>query len=199
MHYLSTDKVEELVTKPTAYDKLLNCIKERASYGDKQYPEVARRLGRVGSVELKAVGANGTQSSTNTQYMQTSVRELKRYMNSKYLQMSRFLLHRPLSNSSTLPSLARNQQHIGKTFVFFCDNGATYKDLLHQIATENAGRGLEKDIKQSVNEKLAVKLNTAIDPEDAHAIGIKYLKRFWRLNVFQSYRRKKKQEGVIGE
>ena len=52
-----TDKVEELVTKSTAYDKLLNCIKERASYGDKQYPEVARRLGRVGSVELKAVGA----------------------------------------------------------------------------------------------------------------------------------------------
>ena len=57
MHYLSTDKVEELVTKQTAYDKLLNCIKELASYGDKQYPEVARRLRRVGSIELKAVGA----------------------------------------------------------------------------------------------------------------------------------------------
>ena len=52
-----TDEVEELVTKPTAYDKLLNCIKERAWYGDKQYPEVVRHLGCVGSVDLKAVGA----------------------------------------------------------------------------------------------------------------------------------------------
>ena len=63
---------------------------------------------------------------------------------------------------------------------------------MHQIATENAGRGLEEAIKQSGNEKLAVKLNTAINPEDAYAIDIKYLKRCWSLNVFHADRRHRK-------
>ena len=59
---------------------------------------------------------------------------------------------------------------------------------MHQIATENAGRVLEEAIKQSGNEKLAVKLNTAINSEDVHAIDIKYHKRCWRLNVFHANR-----------
>ena len=68
--------------------------------------------------------------------------------------------------------------------VFFCDNGATYKDPLHQIATENAGRGLEEAIKQWGNEKLAVKLKTAINPEDVHAIDIKISQTLLEIECF---------------
>ena len=50
-------KLKNWLQNQLLYDKLLNCIKESASYGDKQYPEVVRRFRRVGSVELKAVGA----------------------------------------------------------------------------------------------------------------------------------------------
>ena len=37
-----------------------------------------------------------------------------------------------------------------------------------------------------------MKLNTAINSEDAHAIDIQYHKRCWRLNVFHANRRHRK-------
>ena len=84
-----------------------NCIKERASYGDKQYPEVARYLGRVDSVELNAVGATWHLKCHKDAVHADKCQRAKRDMDSKYLQSSLFLLHRQLSNSSkSLHSLA---------------------------------------------------------------------------------------------
>ena len=60
---------------------------------------------------------------------------------------------------------------------FFCDVGATKGNPLHTVATENAGRALKKAAELSDNKRLCVKLNTGINPEDAHAIDIKYHKR----------------------
>ena len=42
---------------------------------------------------------------------------------------------------------------------FFCDVGATKGDPLHIVATENAGRALEKAVELSNNERLCVKLD----------------------------------------
>ena len=167
-----TDEVAEFVTKPTAYDKLLNCIKERASYGDKQYSEVARRLGRVGSVKLKAVGATLHQKCHKDAGHADKCQRAK----IRYEQQISSKQSLPTS-SSTLefinPAFTRSQSTQYRKDVFlFRDNEATYKDPLHQIATENAGRGLKEAIKQHGNEKLAVKLNMAINTEDAHAIDI---------------------------
>ena len=48
---------------------------------------------------------------------------------------------------------------------------------LHIVSTENAGGALKKAVELNDNEKLCVKLNTGINPEDAHAIDIEYHKR----------------------
>ena len=72
---------------------------------------------------------------------------------------------------------------------FFCDVGATKGNPFHTDATENAGRALKKAVELSDNERLSVKLNTGINPEDAHAIDIKYHKRCWAKYVTHVHRR----------
>ena len=57
------------------------------------------------------------------------------------------------------------------------------------IATENAGLSLKEAIRKSGDDKLQVKLCTAINPEDAHAIDIKYHKRCWAMHVTNVHRR----------
>ena len=46
---------------------------------------------------------------------------------------------------------------------FFCDGKETYKEPLHQVSTFSAGDSLDTAIRKSQNEKLLVKLSTAVD------------------------------------
>ena len=41
-----------LVENPTTHDKVLQAIRERAQYGDSNYPELSRRLGDLQSPDL---------------------------------------------------------------------------------------------------------------------------------------------------
>ena len=70
-----------------------------------------------------------------------------------------------------------------KNACFFCDGKASYKYPLHDVATSSAGESLNEAIRLSKDDSLRVKLSTAIDAKDAHAIDIKYHKNCWLTNV----------------
>ena len=86
--------------------------------------------------------------------------------------------------------------------VSFCDGPPSYRKNLHTISTFSAGESLRTAIGMSGNDKLAIKLNTAIAPDDAHSIDIKYHKNCWAIHVSHVLRRETSQsssEKVAGE
>ena len=54
---------------------------------------------------------------------------------------------------------------------------------LHSVLTSSAGESLRAAIDMSSNDKLCVKLRSAIDPTDARAIDIKYHGKCWANHV----------------
>ena len=59
---------------------------------------------------------------------------------------------------------------------FFCEEKAKYQNPLHLVSTSSAGSSLDNAVKQSKDPKLLVKLSTALDSTDAHAIDINIIK-----------------------
>ena len=57
------------------------------------------------------------------------------------------------------------------------------RERLREVRTMNAGTSLHDAIELGRNDKLRVKLSTAINATDAHAIDIKYHKNCWTINV----------------
>ena len=82
--------------------------------------------------------------------------------------------------------------------MFFCEKGPRYRETLsmRMVRTKSAGKSLHDAIEISGNEKLRVKLSTSIDLSDAHAIDIKYHKRFWGNNVSTVLRQSQSKTGA---
>ena len=86
--------------------------------------------------------------------------------------------------------------------LFFCDGPPGYRENLHNISTFSAGESLRTAIGMSGNDKLSVKLNTSISPDDAHSIDIKYHKNCWAIHVSHVLRRETSElssEKLAGE
>ena len=66
---------------------------------------------------------------------------------------------------------------------FFCGKGHTDYMPLHKVATDKAGSSLKNAVEKANNNTLKVKLSTAINQEDAHAIDIRYHKKCWATHV----------------
>ena len=80
-------------------------------------------------------------------------------------------------NSDERSILTRSQTSpFSKDVCFFCDCEAGYRETLVNVRTFGAGESLRKAISLSHNEKLTVKMNTALAANDAHSIDIKYHK-----------------------
>ena len=62
-----------------------------------------------------------------------------------------------------------------KNVGFFCEGDAGYRQSLYRVLTSSAGESLRVGSEMSSNDKLRIKLSSAIDPSDAHAIDIKYI------------------------
>ena len=78
----------------------------------------------------------------------------------------------------------RSQSSVyNKQLCFFCDEGPCWNNQLHKVATTSAGESLKKAVELSGNDNWRVKLSTAIDPKDAHAIDIQYHLKCWGKNV----------------
>ena len=86
--------------------------------------------------------------------------------------------------------------------LFFCDGPPGYRENLHNISTFSAGESLRTAIGMLGNDKLSVKLNTSIAPDDAHSIDIKYQKNCWAIHVSHVLRRETSElssEKLAGE
>ena len=84
-----------------------------------------------------------------------------------------------------------------KNVCFFCAGDAGYRQSLHSVLTSSAGESLRAAIEMSSNDKLRVKLSSAIDPSDAHAINIKYHGKCWVNHVTSVLRRGKSQAPAV--
>ena len=66
--------------------------------------------------------------------------------------------------------LVHNQSPMTKCACFFCECKGSAWDPSHDVQTKRAGNNLRTAVEKSANGKLKVKLCTARDPNDAHAI-----------------------------
>ncbi|KAJ7358932.1 hypothetical protein OS493_020773 [Desmophyllum pertusum] len=97
----------------------------------------------------------------------------------------------PRKSIESSPQLTRSKTApYDKTTCFFCDGKATGRYPLHRVSTGPVGESLNEAIKVSGNDILRVKLSTAVDSNDAHAIDIQYHKKCWSSNVTNVLRRK---------
>jgi len=176
---------ESLVEKPNSHEIVLRCVKEWASYGDLSYSETWAKLSTVSPQELEENGAswhrNCYKSACNSGMLK---RAKERY--------TRQLAGPDESRRKSRPTLTVEEDlklTRSKTFphnsnvCFFCDGPSGHRKDLRNVSTFSAGQSLRAAIEVSKNDKLRVKLCTAVDSNDAHAIDIKYHKSCWANNV----------------
>ena len=162
---------ENLVDKPEAHEKNRVSIKECSKYGNLQYTEAWNTL-RFTSVQQFEDG----RASWHRLCYKDAERQLKGPNVSRKKS-------RP-DSSVEIPQQTRSKTSpYYKNVSFFCDGPPSYRKNLHNISTFSAGESLCTAIGMSGNEKLSVKLNTSIAPDDAHSPDIKYHKNCWAIHV----------------
>ena len=178
---------EELVKKPRAYKSVVHFISERADLGDGDYPEIKRRLNNLTDESLKSNNA----SWHRTCYVKTCSKEKCKRAETKFEEQVSLRANptlkdtsQPLNPVSSTNVFTRSKSKPYNSDVcFFCDGEGKRNNPLFRIRTDKAGKNLHEAIKKSNNNELLVKLNTAIDPKDAHAIDIQYHNKCYSLHV----------------
>ena len=174
--------LEPLVQNPVIPENLLHCIRERAKYGDQNYPDISRRLGGITCQELELKSATWHRTCyQKTVHVGMCNRAKERFEK----DIARRIGKREGTNESYMTGNFTRSQSVpyDKDACFFCDSGNLYKNPLHKVATDHAGRSLEEAVKRSGNESYSVKLNTALSLGDAHSIDIKYHRKCWSKHV----------------
>ena len=175
-----SQKEEQLVENPrSSYEALLNAISARSTYGETKYLEIWSTLKDLSSEELKLKKATWhrkcyqdvTHSGMLKRSKERYEKELAGVKEKKRKQESASSATQLLTRSQTSP--------YKKELCFFCDKPAGYRETLTTVRTISAGKSLHDAIELSGNDKLRVKLSTAVDVRDAHAIDIKYHKKRW--------------------
>ena len=72
---------------------------------------------------------------------------------------------------------------LNKDVCFFCQKSGLRRNPLHKASTKRAGKHLRSAVELSNDDSLKVRLNTAIDPTDAHAIDVQYHNNCWNKYV----------------
>lgn len=176
------DDKEEFVRNPDSFNKLLYYIRQRASYNDGNFPQISIRLGDVSEQELKSMRANYHRRCYKNTVHKAMLDRAKLRFDKNATGLHDTESERDGAFSSQI--LTRSQvAPYNRTSCFFCESSGTHKNPLHSVTSSNAGKALNEAIMLSGNEKLRIKLATASDMNDAHAIDIKYHKKCWLLNV----------------
>ena len=192
-------KSENLVEKPEAHEKVLVSIEEWSKYGNPQYTEAWNKLRFTSVRELE----DGRASWHRSCYKDAVHAGMLKRARERYERQLEGPNESRRKSSVEIPQLTRSKTSpYNKNVCFFCDGPPGYRKNLHTISTFSAGESLRTAIGMSGNDKLAVKLNTAIAPDDAHSIDIKYHKNCWAIHVSHVLRRETSQsssEKVAGE
>ena len=192
-------KSENLVEKPEAHEKVLVSIEEWSKYGNPQYTEAWNKLRFTSVRELE----DGRASWHRSCYKDAVHAGMLKRARERYERQLEGPNESRRKSSVEIPQLTRSKTSpYNKNVCFFCDGPPGYRKNLHTISTFSAGESLRTAIGMSGDDKLAVKLNTAIAPDDAHSIDIKYHKKCWAIHVSHVLRRETSQsssEKVAGE
>ena len=170
-----TQTDEELVEKPVSHKKLFDAIQERSCYGDVKFAEVQSFLKGFPFEELvERVSWHRTcyQEATHSGMVR---RAKERYERELCGTNEALEAKQPLTHSKTSP--------YNQDVCFFCDAEGGYRQPPHTVSTLSAGSSLDAAVKKQGDEKLHVKLSTAVDSKDAHAIDIKYHENCWTKHV----------------
>ena len=184
---------ENLVENPVSHEKLLKFIEERVLYGDSQFSEVWTKLKSISPEELIS-----SKASWHRNCYQDAVHtgKLKRVKERHERELSGPDESRRKTRVPEVKQLTRSKTSpYDKNVCFFCEKAPGYRESLHSVCTTSAGQSLQAAIESAGNDKLLVKLSTAIDASDAHAIDVKYHKKCWASNVTSVVRRVSTDKG----
>ena len=176
---------EALVENPRCCESLLNAVNDRVRYGEKRYLEISNKLKSVSQDELKLASWHRKcyQEATHSGMLKRARERFERGLSgpSEAKKKSVPLKIGQFTRSQTTP--------YSKDVCFFCDKPAGYREALRKVSTTRAGKSLHDAIEISGDERLRVKLSTAVDSQDAHAIDIRYHVKCWSNNVVTVLRR----------
>ncbi|XP_068720481.1 uncharacterized protein [Montipora capricornis] len=186
------DKVA-LVDNPAfaSFEKVLTCLEEWASYGDTSYWQAWEKLKLLSpsSLEKEQPSWHRTcyQDVTHSGVLKRAQQRHERQLVGPNESRRKSSVN---VNSDERSILTRSRTSpFSKDVCFFCDCKAGYRETLVNVKTFGAGESLRKAISLSHNEKLTVKMNTALAANDAHSIDIKYHTNCWSKNVSNVLRR----------
>jgi len=175
---------EGLIENPISHEKLLKFIEERVEYGDSQFSDIWIKLQTITPLKLLSNNASWHRKCYQEVVHTGKLERVKQRHERELAGPNESRRKSRVSPATVNTQLTRSQTSpYNKDVCFFCDIGAGYRGTLNSVSTTSAGHSLRAAIELARNEKLLVKLSTAIDASDAHAIDIKYHLRCYANNV----------------
>jgi hypothetical protein len=195
---LICQKEGDLVANPSpaSYEKVVEYIHQRAKYGEEPYPSVSSRIHGLTSENLEASEASWHRDCYATTCHKIKLDRAKQHFeksmqtgkNPKLGQVpGRPTTPTPSSSVTVEPSTApfkwSSSHPFHSAMCFFCQKHDASLGKLHEVTSFNSGKKLRAAVAASDSDIFKVRLSTAIDPKDAHAIDVKYHLPCWVTNV----------------
>ena len=170
-----------LLTLPNS-TRFFDYIRKRATYGDRNFQEINRRIGDSTEETLLSQVATWHRSC----YQDTCHPNMCKRAKERYEKQLAQKVKSPTAPgpSTSAPTFTRSHSNpYDSTLCFFCEEKSGRGNPLFTIRTDKAGWHLHSAIEKSNNDKFRVKLSTAVNPKDAHAIDIQYHNKCWTAHV----------------
>ena len=180
----------QLVANPSSYDKFLDCVHERASYGDPGYLPLNSRLGDVDAAQLQSYGVSWHRACFQDTVHKAKIdRARQRFQKSSATKDSSILLScsagRPSwtksshDTSSSSESATTKKPFIRSSSASHCKDQCIFCNWddsttqLHEVCSFDVGEKIYYAVKNSDNDDWKVRLQS-LSPNDARAIDVKY-------------------------
>lgn len=162
-----------LFENPNSHERVVTSIKEWATYGDTCYSQTWSKMKSVSIDDLKNKQAswhrNCYRDAVHTGMLKRTKERYERQLEgpNEARRKSRDITQEPSQlTCSKISPFNRGAR-------FFCEGHPGYQETLHSISTFPAGESLLAAVELCGNDELHMKLSTAVDASDAHAIDLK--------------------------
>lgn len=202
--------------KETSLIKLVECVHNRGTYGDKNFPQISRRLHDIDIRKLVEQNVSyhwkcyqdiinvSDISRAKKIYEQATAQKSNDYIAPKVGRPSHSTVYATASAQGLTMQVRTSQprtrssfHQFNKDLCFFCQGASSVSFL--EMCPFNAGRRLKEAVDASGNDKWKVRLSTAMDAEDARAIDVKYHLPCWVKNVQRRPSKEADNSILLGE
>jgi hypothetical protein len=157
-----------------SYDKFLDAVHKRATYGDGDFPAIRFRLSPFSAADLIGKATWHLECYKDTVHAQKIVRAekaFKRKLNEQ-LPFAEFEDNDKSNEMVKRPFTRSANTHYNEDRCLFCNEGKN-KGELHEVQSMNVGRQIKEVVEKSNNREWQVRLQP-LNPDDARAINVKY-------------------------